>query len=398
MKEKIKSIFTLFLFFLLFFSSACQEQKTGWKGTIEYEHGVKVVKNPKKPFYGEIEFELKEDLSIGQEKDENYTFYKAVFIEADKDGNIFVLDGGNCRIQKFDKNGKHIQTIGKRGQGSGEFQHPNHINLDSKGNIYVRDMNRVHKFNKNGEFVSCLLLSEYKRPWYGVTKEGNFLGMVCTKTSEGMTEDIVLESSEEGRLKTIKSYPVGRFHEIYEGISIGNPYSGRPFFCPLNQKLAVYGHSYEYKLFIINSLGDIVLIIEKDEPTKTITKEEKDRFADNFIKLRKRADPRLKLKKGDIRKRFEFLKHKPFFSWMLKDDIGRIYISEYRKQPFTGKSLSYDLFNNEGYYLYRVKMPSHIDMIIKNGNIYRVTHDPDTGYYKVKRYKIKNWEQIKAGF
>lgn len=397
MKAKTLVVSLLLLLFTFITFVSCEKRNTKWKGTIEEENGVGVVKNPREAVYGEIKFDLEEDLSIGNQEDENYTFYRAVFIEVDKDGNIFVLDGGNCRIQKFDKNGKHIQTIGKRGQGPGEFEHPNHINLDSKGNIYVRDMNRVHKFNKNGEFVRCLPLSEYKRPWYGVTKEGNFLGIVLTKTSEEMTEDIVLESSEEGRLKTIKSYPVGRFHEIYEGISMGNPYSGRPFFCPLNEELAAYGHSSEYKLFIINSLGEIVLIIEKDEPPKTITKEEKDRFADNFIKLHKRSDPRLKLKKSDIKKRFEFLKNKPFFSWMLKDDIGRIYISEYRKQPFTGKSLFYDLFNNEGYYLYRVKMPSHIDMIIKNGNIYRVTHDPDTGYYKVKRYKIKNWEQIKVG-
>ncbi len=61
------------------------------------------------------------------------------------------------------------------------------------------------------------------------------------------------------------------------------------------------------------------------------------------------------------------------------------------------KARSYDLFSQEGYYLYRVKMDDFFPQIIKNGFIYTSKSDPDTGYYKVKRYRIKNWNKIKEG-
>ena len=56
----------------------------------------------------------------------------------------------------------------------------------------------------------------------------------------------------------------------------------------------------------------------------------------------------------------------------------------------------FDLFSQEGYYLYKVKIPEINPQIIKKGFTYTYRSDPNTGYYKVERFKIKNWEQIKG--
>jgi hypothetical protein len=114
-------------------------QKAEWKGKIEIEDGVKVIKNPAESLYGEITLELEEDLSIGNEDDENYMIYGLVALAVDSEENIFVLDGGNYRIQKFDKSGNYLQTIGGRGQGPGEFEQPMWIHIDLKDSIYVYD-------------------------------------------------------------------------------------------------------------------------------------------------------------------------------------------------------------------------------------------------------------------
>jgi len=55
---------------------SCQKQKAEWRGTIEEENGVTVVKNPNKPLYGKLVFDLEEDLSIGREDDDNYMFFE----------------------------------------------------------------------------------------------------------------------------------------------------------------------------------------------------------------------------------------------------------------------------------------------------------------------------------
>jgi len=68
-KTKIISV-VLFLSIVILFIS-WGKQKTEWQGTIEKKNGVTVVKNPKEPLFGEIKFELEEDLSIGSEENEN---------------------------------------------------------------------------------------------------------------------------------------------------------------------------------------------------------------------------------------------------------------------------------------------------------------------------------------
>ena len=60
--------------FLAILCSSFGLQNPEWKGKISDEDGVKVVNNPEKPLYGEINFDLEEDLSIGRTDDENYLF------------------------------------------------------------------------------------------------------------------------------------------------------------------------------------------------------------------------------------------------------------------------------------------------------------------------------------
>ena len=51
---------------------------------------------------------------------------------------MFVSDGNNKRIQKFDLNGKFLSKWGNTGKG-GEFEFvgPGSIAVDSHGNVYV---------------------------------------------------------------------------------------------------------------------------------------------------------------------------------------------------------------------------------------------------------------------
>jgi hypothetical protein len=117
MKTKTILISMLFSLSLIILSTSYGQKKLEWKGKVKIEEGVKVIINPKEPLFGEIEFELEEDLNIGCEDDENYFFYKIRDIQVDKDENIYVLDSGNHRLQIFDNKGIYLRTIGKKGQG-----------------------------------------------------------------------------------------------------------------------------------------------------------------------------------------------------------------------------------------------------------------------------------------
>lgn len=59
-------------------------------------------------------------------------------IAADKEGNVFVCDSKNDRIQVMNKEGKWF-AFGKTGSGLGEFNCPSGIAVNEKGTIYVAD-------------------------------------------------------------------------------------------------------------------------------------------------------------------------------------------------------------------------------------------------------------------
>ena len=53
-------------------------------------------------------------------------------VAVDKAGNIYILDSGNARIQKFGPDGKYLATIGRKGQGPGEFILPDGLDIDKR--------------------------------------------------------------------------------------------------------------------------------------------------------------------------------------------------------------------------------------------------------------------------
>ncbi|MEO5952047.1 MAG: DUF2298 domain-containing protein [Chloroflexia bacterium] len=85
-------------------------------------------------------------------------------IARDAEGNYYVADTQNLRIQKFDKDGNWLLMFGSKGTGDGQFARlndtaegtgPGGIGVDSHGNVYVADTwnHRVEKFDKNGKFL-----------------------------------------------------------------------------------------------------------------------------------------------------------------------------------------------------------------------------------------------------
>lgn len=88
------------------------------------------------------------------------TFYRPTELALDSQDNIYIIDGGNQRVQKFDKDGNFLLTWGGPGAGDGQFlfhvppAHYGSITVDKDGYVYVADHhNRIQKFDSNGNFL-----------------------------------------------------------------------------------------------------------------------------------------------------------------------------------------------------------------------------------------------------
>lgn len=92
-------------------------------------------------------------------------FQEPIGIAADANGDVYVVDHGNDRVQKFlvhQVNGAwtadNVAMWGSQGSGNGQFDHPYGAALDSAGNLWVADglNGRVEKFDPNGNFLGSV--------------------------------------------------------------------------------------------------------------------------------------------------------------------------------------------------------------------------------------------------
>jgi hypothetical protein len=85
----------------------------------------------------------------------------------DAAGNIFVADGYvNSRVVKYDKNGKFIKQVGKRGSGNAaEFTLLHAIVVDAQGNVYVgsRSDQRIVVLDNDLNFKA--VYDQFGAPW-----------------------------------------------------------------------------------------------------------------------------------------------------------------------------------------------------------------------------------------
>jgi tripartite motif-containing protein 71 len=74
-------------------------------------------------------------------------------VAIDAQGNIYVADSGNHRIQKLSSSGQPLAEWGSRGSGPGQFTVPVGVAVDAQGNIYVADAgnSRIQQLSPTGE-------------------------------------------------------------------------------------------------------------------------------------------------------------------------------------------------------------------------------------------------------
>jgi len=107
--------------------------------------------------------------SVGSLGSENGQFRHPAGIASDAEGNTWVVDMENDRLQKFDREGKYITKFGKSGRGECQLRQPRSVAIDSEGYLWVDDAgnDRIQKFNEAGK---CFLTFGK-----GGTGEGEFL-------------------------------------------------------------------------------------------------------------------------------------------------------------------------------------------------------------------------------
>lgn len=176
----------------------------------------------------DLQIELIPIKSIGSTGKNSGQFIKQMGISIDPDGNLWVADTGNDRVQKFDSGGNFLLEIGKTGTGKSEFSQPVDVSAENGFYLYVSESKnqRIQKFRLNGTFQNIIPISNNN-------KKVSLYGLASGKLNE-----VFVSEDEEDKIIVI-----GTSNNILRSFGIygrGNEYLNNPKGIAIDNKGRLY--------------------------------------------------------------------------------------------------------------------------------------------------------------
>jgi hypothetical protein len=353
---------------------AMTSDQAKWKGTIVKEGDVTVVKNPKEPVYKIPPLELREDYVLGGEAAEGkYVLSHPYDMAVDAGENLYVVDAGERNLKVFDKNGQFIKTIGRPGQGPGEFQFPERISIVPTTNEFiVFDVSRISVFNLEGGYLRRFPIRGLS-VGLGADSRGNlFIATTDIRSGQGTLKAYAPDMSRE--LAVVVSYQEDQSLIVFKPRAVWTlDQNGR----------VVFGESKTYEINIIDMHGRVLNKIIRDYDPVRVTQAEKDDLA---ARTRSVLGP-------EAAKSMEFSSHHSAYRSFFLDDAGHLFVQTWERSADSRQDI-YDIFDEVGRYIARAPLSLNPDFqrplprFIKNGKLYTIEPDPK-GYEVVKRYSVK---------
>ena len=368
-----------------------------------------VVRTVSGSVWGE-EVALVPETSIGEmEGPEEYLFGSVRAIAVDVDHNVYVLDGQARHVRVFDSAGTYVETLGRRGEGPGEFQVPIGIAI-SNGRVLVRDPanGRVQLFE----------------PGTGETEEWRYLpsgvfantplyqddrGRIYVDITEEEQRFIVMDS-DGTQVDTISApdapadFDEGEYVVTYEDerISVGEniPFSPAWYWTVHSTGHFLSALSTAYRIDLEQDSG--VLRIERVHRPVVVSDEERDHHRRSIVAGMRRFDAGWSWNGPGIPDR------KPPFRGLSAADDGRIWVrlwtggrqvpndehdpADPDSAPFTWvEPIRYDVFEADGTYLGAVVPPEGFSPspppVFGRSFVWAVERD-DLGVERVLRYRL----------
>ena len=116
------------------------------------------------------------EVSIGElDGPEEYLFGRIFSIAADDDLNVYVFDHQGQHVRVYDSLGTYVETLGRQGEGPGEFSRAEAIALLPDGRLVVRDPGNQRASRSS---VPNLVRRNSGDTWWAACTRGH----LCTRT------------------------------------------------------------------------------------------------------------------------------------------------------------------------------------------------------------------------
>jgi hypothetical protein len=132
-------------------------------------------------------------------------------IAVDSKDKVYILDNKDCDIKVFDGNGNLLRTIGKKGQGPGEFSAPSSLEITAKDEIIVFDIgnHRISVFGTNGIVKKEIGTGRWSR-LFSIRSlgDGLFVGDVISYDGDQRIEELLVLDEQMNTRALISKLPI----------------------------------------------------------------------------------------------------------------------------------------------------------------------------------------------
>lgn len=335
-------------------------------------------------------------ISFGQNEND---FFSSIFrIDQDEHGDLWALDGVNCRLYVFGENGMFKKSIGKKGDGPGEFQLPVDFMISNTRDIYVLDRYKIHIFNAEGQFIKFFNINKQPISFFVDPNKSFFLtyyafsdtsrkqnAIVCSQFD--ITPKLIKEMFEVTTTKRVSANTKNGGSILFH---LDNPYTPQLCFTRSKNRNFILADSTEYKLFLYNSAGVLIKTITRPKEKQSITTEEKDYIYQLYAPYYEKEWTKKILKTA-----LQYPNHRPFIGDIVTDDHNRIYVRRLKPIMERKKSLvqTYDLFDADGLYKTTFQSDIILDLISKK-YIYRINQVDDSESISIDKFSITNYSEL----
>ena len=324
-------------------------------------------------------------------------------VKYDPQGNIYFCDYKANNIKKFNQGVKFLKTIGRKGQGPGDFNMPFLLAVTAD-RLFVWDMGnrRLCSLTLDGDFIKSMPIqfSQGMPTKMEALPDGNILiGMERNYPSEEnrpgdyLIEIYSRELDHQGTFYTQQVWTQKNIRTKEMRIAIALPFAAQVCWDVSPDGKVIIGFSKNYKIEVYSSdRGKLFSFKHAYKPVKVAEKDKQEFFE---ASLREMAGPNGGGIPDYIIKSIEFPAKKPAFSHLKVDSDGNILVWPYRpKREEEGVYL--DAFDAEGKFIDQVRLIGNKEALqnfggskIYQGKFWSYEED-EAGRIKLVRYRLSD--------
>lgn len=404
---------------LLLIATGCGQAELGegWAGTVEtLPSGAVRVVNPAEGLWesGGAPWRLVPELVLGEiEGPDEELFAQISGLEVDEAGRIYVLDRQLNELRIFSPDGTHVRTVGRSGEGPGEYAAANGLEWLSPDTLLVIDQrgSRYSVLTKEGEYVRSVSrrLGFYGWAFGGGYRDGRIYELFQVRVGEESHPALLGTSlRRSGAAAMSDSAPMGdgdpslassagdtvmlpsskvplleSFSVQNErgGMFIGVPFGAKPVYHLSSTGDIWHGHGSEPRIFRSSFSGDTISEVVLQAVPMPVTSEE-------VAEWEAGRGPKQFREMGGKLDMGRIPKVKPFFDDLYVDPDGYLWLSI----PAGPAETVFAVVDPDGRYLGRlqvdgIKRDVYTPPVVRNGRLHMVGRD-ELGVQRVYGFRI----------